>query len=200
MRRRAALSDLAINGGPKVRTRPWPGRALFGPEERAAVDALFAEAARQIGKLPAIVARRRSLVAQLSEGLHELQAVSIPPVLSGAEPSYWFWRLRVPAERLTCDKDTFCRALQAEGLPLNPRYEAMPHTQEWFWQRRVFGTSGYPWTSPLYGGDPDREFLTPNARAAVDAHFNLQLFETWGPAEAADILTAFHKVEAVFLR
>ncbi len=35
---------LAINGGPKVRTRPWPGRGSIGLEEKAAVDAVLDEA------------------------------------------------------------------------------------------------------------------------------------------------------------
>lgn len=38
------LEELAINGGPRVRTKPFPGRGLLGPEEKAAVDALFDEA------------------------------------------------------------------------------------------------------------------------------------------------------------
>ena len=38
------LFKLAIYGGAKVRTRPWPGRGLLGEEERAAVNALFDEA------------------------------------------------------------------------------------------------------------------------------------------------------------
>lgn len=32
---------LAIDGGPKVRTAPWPVRKLYGPEEKRAVDDLF---------------------------------------------------------------------------------------------------------------------------------------------------------------
>jgi len=35
---------LAIDGGPKVRTKPWPSRALFGEEEKQAAVALFDEA------------------------------------------------------------------------------------------------------------------------------------------------------------
>ncbi len=37
----AALKQLALNGGPRVRQTPWPERAHFGREEKAAVDALF---------------------------------------------------------------------------------------------------------------------------------------------------------------
>lgn len=36
-------SQLAIHGGPKTRTRPFPARALFGEEEKAAAVALFDE-------------------------------------------------------------------------------------------------------------------------------------------------------------
>ncbi len=39
-----ARAKLAVNGGPKVRTTPFPGRSLIGGEEKAAVDALFDEA------------------------------------------------------------------------------------------------------------------------------------------------------------
>ncbi len=41
-----AAAGLAINGGPRVRTRPFPARHLFGEEEKAAVDALFEQAMR----------------------------------------------------------------------------------------------------------------------------------------------------------
>ena len=36
-------SDLAVNGGPRVRERPWPDRRRFEPDDKAAVDALFDE-------------------------------------------------------------------------------------------------------------------------------------------------------------
>jgi perosamine synthetase len=37
----ARSTRLAIDGGPKTRTSPWPIRKLYGPEEKGAVDALF---------------------------------------------------------------------------------------------------------------------------------------------------------------
>ena len=38
------MSTLAIDGGPKVRTTPWPTRSLLGEEEKAAAMALFDQA------------------------------------------------------------------------------------------------------------------------------------------------------------
>lgn len=49
MAARGELSQLAINGGPRTRSAPMPGRALFGEEEKAAAAALFDEAMRTEG-------------------------------------------------------------------------------------------------------------------------------------------------------
>ena len=147
-----------------------------------------------------MVAGRRRVVDALTDRLAQLDSVVIPELLPGAEASYWYWRLGVATERLTCDKDTFCAALQAEGVILNPSYAWLQHTFDWFTQRRVFGTSGYPWTAPEYEGDPDREFPCPNAREAIDRHILLTVLESWGQSEIDDIATAFEKVERAYLK
>lgn len=153
----------------------------------------------QLRKLPEVVARRRAIVGQLGEGILDLPTVSLPAPIPNARPSYWFLRLRFHAEAATCDRDAYCRALLAEGLPITPHYRAaLPHTQEWFTARRVFGSSGYPWASPDYRGDRERRFPCPNAQAAVATHFNLHLHENWGPAEIDAALTILRKVDAAY--
>jgi len=155
---------------------------------------------QQLGKLPGIAERRRQAVASLTEAFAESKSVVVPPQVAGAEPSYWFWRLEFNADAMACDKPTFCAALGAEGIPVNPSYRAMPHLMDWYRNRAVFGSSGYPWACPLYKGDPDRQFPCPNALAATDAQFNLGVHESWGDREIADTLAAFRKVEAAYLK
>jgi len=152
----------------------------------------------QLRKLPGIVARRRKLASRIARGLRGLKAVSLPPQVAGAEPSYWFLRLRFNPEAVTCDKATFCKALVAEGLQATERYVNPCHMQDWYRRRRVFGTSGLPWTAPQYRGNPDRTFPCPNVRAALDAHFHLVLFESWGNREAADIAAILQKVARAY--
>ncbi len=153
----------------------------------------------QLRKLPGIVQRRRYIVTQLACGIQSLQTVSIPAPLRGSEPSYWFLRMRFHAENTACDKATFCRALAAEGLPVAADYRAaLPHTMTWFTERRVFGDSAYPWASPAYTGDPDRQFPCPNAQAALDAHFNLYIHEGWKDSDVADAIAIFGKVDAAY--
>ncbi len=148
----------------------------------------------QLRKLPGIVARRRALVARVTRGLRGQRAVSLPPQPKGAEPSYWYLRLRFHPEGAACDKTVFCQALAAEGLLVRPFYTQACHCHDWYRNRRVFGTSGLPWTAPQYRGDPDRQFPCPNAEAALRDHFDLVVRESWGAPEAADIVAIVQKV------
>jgi len=152
----------------------------------------------QLKKLPGIVRRRRRMAQWLQHGLRHMKAVSFPEVVRGGNPSYWFVRLRFHPDAVSCDKTAFCKALAAEGLMVNPSYNNMPHTFDWFKNKRVFGTSQLPWSSPLYRGDPNRQFVCPNALAAIRDHFLLQIFESWGKSEADDLISIFEKLEKAF--
>ena len=154
----------------------------------------------QLAKLPGIVARRQALVADIAGRLAGCPGVIVPKQVPGAEPSWWWWRLEADLERLSCDKETYCRALQAEGLPINPFYRATPHTYTWFRERRVFGTSGMPWSSPSYRGDRDRAFPCPNVMRSIERQFNLTVYESWGAREADDVAAIFRKVGEAFAR
>jgi len=153
----------------------------------------------QLRKLPRIVRRRRAIVSQLADRIVHLRCTSIPDPIAGAEPSYWFLRMRYHTEAASCDKETYCQALAAEGLPVAADYRAaLPHTMDWFQQRRVFGSSGYPWSSPDYAGDADRTFPCPNAQAAMDAHYNLYLHEGWQDADIDDAAAILDKVDRAY--
>ncbi len=155
----------------------------------------------QLRKLPHTVRRRREIVAKLAIGLQSLDSVSIPTMIAGGQPSYWFLRMQyrgVPG-RVIVDKAAFCTALGAAGLPVVADYSAaLPHTMDWFTNRRVFGTSGYPWTSPDYRGDRDRQFACPHAREAIASHFNVMIHEAWSDQDVEQAIAIFTEVEATF--
>ena len=115
------------------------------------------------------------------------------------ESSYWFLPIAFHPDRAACDKETFCESLRAEGLPVTDDYlSGMPHSQEWYTKRRVFGSSGYPWASPLYQGDPEREFPCPNAQGMLKSHFNMFFHENWGVREVDDVIAVFQKVAEAY--
>ena len=153
----------------------------------------------QLRKLPGMVERRRAIVGQLIEGTADLEMITLPQTTPGIESSYWFLPVAFLPDRAACDKETFCESLRAEGLPVTDDYRSgMPHRQEWYTERRVFGSSGYPWASPLYMGDPDREFPCPNAQAMLKSHFNMFFHENWGVQEVDDVIAIFQKVAAAY--
>ena len=153
----------------------------------------------QLTKLPGIVERRRKVAGALIEALQGCEVLAPPEVLPGAEPSWWWLRTRFRPERASCDKPTFCTALAAEGLPINPDYRgALPHRMAWFTQRKVFGDSGYPWASPEYAGERDREFACPSAEETMETTFNLHMHEGWGDGEVRDALEIVSKVEEAY--
>ncbi len=154
----------------------------------------------QLKKLPRIVRRRRLFVFRLRHVFKNLKAVSIPDPLPGSKPSYWFLRMRFHPEQVRCDKETFCKALVAEGMPVGASYFHLPHFQDWYRYRRVFGKSGYPWASPDYRGDKTRTFPCPNAIAGEKILFRLSISESWGESEVRDIWRGFKKVEDFFRR
>jgi dTDP-4-amino-4,6-dideoxygalactose transaminase len=153
----------------------------------------------QLRKLPEMVERRRAIVGQLIEGTADLEMIALPQGGRDFESSYWFLPVAFYPERAACDKETFCESLRAEGLPVTDDYRSgMPHRQTWYMERRVFGSSGYPWASPLYKGDPNRGFPCPNAQAMLKSHFTMSLHENWGTREIDDVIAIFHKVAAAY--
>ena len=106
--------------------------------------------------------------------------------------------MRFDPESSRVGKDEYLAAVEAEGLtPIIRNYAAnMPHTHEWCRKRRVFGTSGYPWSSPDYVGDPNREFPCPNAHHVAATNFTLHIHESWGDEEIADAVEIIRKVDA----
>ncbi len=162
------------------------------------MDELHAAIGReQLKKLSDIVARRQKVVQLLKDnGLADLQSITIPEITQGNEHSYWWWRLKVNIEKLTCSKEEFCAAVMAEGVLMNPSYRgALPTICDWFQNR----ADKHPWNNPLYKGDANMEFPIPNAMAVMDNYFNLVIWESWGEKEAKEIVGAFKKIENAYL-
>ena len=166
----------------------------FNQTDLAAVFGLI-----QLRKLPEMIERRGAIVGQLIEGTADLEMIGLSQPAGDVQSSHWFTAVAFYPERAACDKETFCASLRAEGLPVTDDYRyGMPHRQSWYTERRVFGSSGYPWASPLYKGDPNREFPCPNAQAMLKSHFTFSLHENWSTREIDDVVAIFQKVAAAY--
>ena len=189
---------LGPQSGGAVRAMPGNVQAALNCN----MDELHAAIGRaQLAKLPRILERRRHTARALAEGCRRLRTVRVLEALPGCEGSYWFVFLRLDLARLPVGKTQFVAALQAEGLsPVGASYLHIPVQQPWYKNRAVFGRSGYPWTCPLYRGNPDAVYDVPNALATEAGHFRLMIHEQWGEREVALTLRALEKVERAYAR
>jgi dTDP-4-amino-4,6-dideoxygalactose transaminase len=154
----------------------------------------------QLKKLPRIVANRRKIGEAIKQGLKSLKSVSLGWQTPESESSYWFVKIQFKGEALKVDKATFCKALTAEGLPIDPSYRHFPCEMPWFRNKATFGNSGFPWNAAEYKGPKNPQFKTDNAIRMVETHFNISINESFGDREIADILTAIEKVEKASLK
>lgn len=153
----------------------------------------------QLKKTDAIAEGRRRVAARVKEGVEKagIRCIRFPAFDDRALPSFWFLRILLDAHMLSCDKVEFCAALSAEGLPVNPQYNAFPSLMDWCQNKRVFGTSQYPWSAPAYKGDHQRQYNKidyPNAVRAVEECFILYAVESWTEEDVAGVVKAIQKV------
>lgn len=153
----------------------------------------------QLKKLAWLVETRRNIVHMLTEGFKKIKSIEVPEQIEGAEPSYWFFRLKFNKEAVTCNKSEFLDAVEAEGIGMIKDYSgARPFLMDWFVNKKAFGTGGFPWTAPQYKGKYTGGFDCPNAAEVLGYSFNLNVYESWGKEEVKLILKAFKKVEEAY--
>ncbi len=154
----------------------------------------------QLRKLPAITKRRQQAAEGVREGVADLKAVAVGWQVPDTDSAYWFMRIHVDETKLTVDKNGFARAVAAEGIPLSPTYGRVISEATWFRERKIFGTSTYPWGLQDYKGDRNAQFPCDNARESRNSHFALRVHESWGDQEVRDAVAAMAKVEAAYLK
>ncbi len=154
----------------------------------------------QLKKLPGFVAARRKIAAAIARGLDGVRSAQLDVGPAESEPSFWFLCFKLHLRAVPWTKPQYIAALNAEGIPARASYlHSMVHA-DWYKNRAVFGSSGFPWMCNLYKGDPDARFAIPNAEAADEAHFTLLFHERYGEEEVADIVSAIQKVDAAMTR
>lgn len=154
----------------------------------------------QLTRLPRILEGCRSAAKAVAEQCADLSAVKVNMGLPGTESAFWFMMLELDIGKISVDVDAFAAAVRAEGVPLASQYTTPFTGHDWYQKRNVFGSSGYPWTCPLYKGDPDQTYSLPNCRENHRRLMYLKTHEGCGGAEARDVAAALRKVETAYLK
>ena len=154
----------------------------------------------QLTKLPGIVERRRAVGEGVKAAMANNPVVKVGYQLADSKSCYWFLRMTVYPENMKCNKLDFCKALQAEGLPITVSYRNIQCESDWFVNQHVFGKSGFPWQCAEYKGPRNPVFDMHNAIFACETNFNIAMHESYGEQEIQDIITALNKVSEYYAK
>jgi dTDP-4-amino-4,6-dideoxygalactose transaminase len=154
----------------------------------------------QLKKLPKTVENRHKVGEAIKERLKDTATCSMGRQVPDTRCVYWFLRLKLDAGAIRVDKETFCKALAAEGILATPHYRCIPCEMPWFKNKAVFGNSGFPWNCSDYKGPKDPQFKLDNAIKVTDAHFGMEVNENYGQKEIDDIIAAIEKVEKAYMK
>ncbi|MDP2848330.1 MAG: DegT/DnrJ/EryC1/StrS family aminotransferase [Humidesulfovibrio sp.] len=156
-----------------------PGHCLFPALNFNTDELSCAIGIASLGRLPDSVRQRVEFLEALVARLPEESELCRPYALhKGFSPFYF--PIFVDADRLSCSKTEFAKAVAAEGIGLGEHYGCVVHS----WQ----------WAQPYFSDD----FVTRNALDTRDRSFNLYVNERYGQQEVEDIVRAIAKVERWF--
>ena len=134
----------------------------------------------QLGKLKAWVERRREIARRYDDAFEELAGVDPLERVPGAEHAYHLYVVKLDLERLTCGRERFFRALQAEGIGVNVHYIPV-HLHPYYRER--------------YGTGPG---MCPVAEEAYERIVTLPMTHAMSDEDTGDVIDAVAKVASAY--
>jgi dTDP-4-amino-4,6-dideoxygalactose transaminase len=147
----------------------------------------------QLDKIDAAVERRKVLAEKLSEAVSMHDGIEAPVCLPNCSHVYYIWAARIKEDELGISRESFSKALAAEGFPHFLGYVRPLYYLPTFQSRQAIGSEGWPFTLStqkyIPGMCPVAESLFTN---------ELLCFETCayelGPDEIEMLIEAINKV------
>ncbi len=121
---------------------------------------------------------RREFLHHFSKKLHKRSRVCRSVEVTESDTPF-FQPILVDTKKLKCSKIEFAKAVQAEGITINPHYQYL--AQNWSYLKPYLA---------------DR-FVCHNAEEMLNNSFNLLFHENYTKSDANDIIEAILKVESV---
>ncbi|MFM7322160.1 MAG: DegT/DnrJ/EryC1/StrS family aminotransferase [Armatimonadota bacterium] len=142
-----------------------------------------AVAVAQLRKLDAIVARRREFAEGLRKRLTESPGLLLPTPTPGADPSWWFFFLRIDPVRLGVDAKQFAALLGKDGIRASPNYIGVPiYRYPIFADHSAFPRGGHAYERQCYrAGD------CPEAEAILDTGVQIPVSEGFTETDLEEV-------------
>lgn len=148
----------------------------------------------QLSKLAWICDRRNLYGDAITSGIQDLPGIIPHQVTTDGRCTYWFYMFTIESDLLTCSRDEFAEALQAEGIECSAGYIPRPvYMQPLFLNREAYTGSHYPFdlTDIEYG-----EGLCPTAEHILKHAIRVTVNEFYSEQDIDDIIAGIRKVAA----
>ena len=151
----------------------------------------------QLKKFDSNQKKRKQLFFHLSENLADIPGLYPPLVRDVVEHGYHVFGMRFVVEEFGISRETFIKAVQAEGIPCRGGYPHPLYMNPIFIEKVAYGIKGCPYSCPFYGreityqaGDcPVVEDLCKNTAFWIST-----VYPTASIEDMNDIIHAIHKV------
>lgn len=154
-----------------------------------------AVALAQLEKLEWICSRRNEILKKINAGISGLPGIHIPEIRQGNESSCWFYMFRIDEKAARVCRNTFSKALAAEGIPNQNGYiPSCVYGYDLFQNK-----SAYPGTTYPFREDNSYEKgLCPVAEEVLDTAIRINITEFYSDQDCQDIIDAIRKVADYF--
>lgn len=149
----------------------------------------------QLGKLDTFIAKRRKNAEHVTKRIREIPGLEPPYVDPYAMHVYWAYGALVVPEKLGASRDSFAKALLAEGIKAEGYCPIPVHLQEVMRNKMGFGRTSFPFDNPLYGRVVSyHRGLCPRAEELSQRDLLLPVYQTLTDGDLDDVAAALEKV------
>jgi dTDP-4-amino-4,6-dideoxygalactose transaminase len=154
---------------------------------------------KALAKIEWNLRRRRENARYLTEHLSKHEALTPPFESEDFQHAYYKYYVRLDPEKLKTDRDTFVKAVRAEGIPIGLGTSSENYREQGFQELSGYGRTECPFRCPWYKGHADYTTVElPNARRLGGEVFVLQVHPTIEKHDLDDVIAAIEKVLDVY--
>ena len=146
-------------------------------------------------KLDKFVEKRRENAHYLTEKLKNLEFIETPYEAPYVKHSFYCYYILLNLDKLKVDKDTFIKAVRAEGVLISEGTISENYLAEFFQKKIGYGNTHCPFEKPWYSGDVDYTKVScANAKELGKRAVRLEVYPTIDQEYLDDVITAIQKV------
>ena len=146
------------------------------------------------------IGKRRENAHYLSEKLANYEMLTLPFEGDDYKHTFYKYYVRIEPGSLRVDRDTFVKAVRAEGIPIGLGTASEDYLEEAFQKQVGYGNTSCPFKCPWYQGNVDySNVVMPKARELGKQVFVLQVHPTIEKTDLDDVVNAIDKVIGAYL-